>query len=247
VNPDSSRAHETAELAAVGVPVPVHPCLHLVGDSTMADKPTSPPNPEWGWGQAFRTYFRKPERVVNHAVNGRSTKSFLDEGRWKWVLDHLEPGDFVVVQFGHNDQKAEDPTRYAEAHTEYRANLTRFVLEAKAKGAHPLLATSISRRRFANDELLVTLGDYPLVTRQVAWSLGIPLLELSPVTRFAWRNLGPEASKQHFVWVKPGEYERYPEGKQDDTHLNESGARLVSKIVVDQLTVLGHPLVTWLA
>lgn len=238
-------AGETADSDSGRPPVGVHPCLHLVGDSTMADKPLSPPNPERGWGQLLREFFREPDRVVNHAVNGRSTRSFTAEGRWEYLLQNLEPGDFVLIQFGHNDQKQEDPTRFAAADTDYRLFLRRFVTEARARGAEPLLATSVSRRRFVGAALSITLGDYPTVTRQVAYDLNVPLIDLYPVTRFAWSHHGPEDSKQFFVWVNPGEYDRYPGGKQDDTHFNESGARLVAGMAVDQLKTQGHPLVRW--
>lgn len=241
------QAGEIASAEKVGVPVPLHPCLHLVGDSTMADKPTVPPNPERGWGQLLREFFAEPARVVNHAVNGRSSKSFLDEGRWAFLVDHLEPGDFVLIQFGHNDQKAEDPNRYAEADTAYRANLTGFITEVRSKGASALLATSVTRRGFdSNGQLKISLGRYPVVTREVARDLNVPLIDLNPVTRALCIHYGPEDSKQFYCWVKPGEYERHPEGRQDDSHFNERGARAVAAMAVDQLRVMGHPLVSWL-
>ena len=95
------------------------PTIHLVGDSTMADKPKLE-LPERGWGQLFRERVLPTARVENHAVNGRSTKSFIDEGRWQKVVDALKPGDWVIIQFGHNDEKSADPTRFTEAHVAYR-------------------------------------------------------------------------------------------------------------------------------
>ena len=110
------------------------PKVHLAGDSTLADKPVDPPNPEHGWGQSFPRYFREPAMIVNHAQNGRSTKSFIAEGRWQTLVDALRPGDWAIIQFGHNDQKVEDPTRYAGPDGGFRENLRRFVHEVRAKG-----------------------------------------------------------------------------------------------------------------
>ena len=124
------------------------PTIHLVGDSTMADK-RELELPERGWGQLFRARVLPTANVVNHAVNGRSTKSFIDEGRWQKVVNALQPGDWVIIQFGHNDQKAADPTRFTKPHGAYRDHLVRFVRDAKGRGAHPLLATSVVRRKWS--------------------------------------------------------------------------------------------------
>src|SRR5215207_15654 len=122
------------------------PTVFLVGDSTMADKPDPARNPERGWGQLLPRFLDSGVVVRNHAVNGRSTRSFLDEGRWDSVVAVLRPGDVVVVQFGHNDQKIEDPKRFTNPYTAYRRNLARFVADARARGATPVLCSSIVRR-----------------------------------------------------------------------------------------------------
>jgi len=111
--------------------------VHLIGDSTMADKPTPATNPERGWGQLLPRFFDEHVVVRNHAVNGRSTKSFINEGRWTAVLSELAAGDVVLIEFGHNDEKADDSTRYAAPHTDYRKNLERFVNDTRAKRAIP--------------------------------------------------------------------------------------------------------------
>ena len=153
--------------------------MHPIGDSTMADKPLEKPNPERGWGQLLPRYFRDPAMVVNHAKNGRSSKSFRDEGLWQPVLDALRPGDFVIIQFGHNDEKKEDPTRYSDPKTTFRENLRRYVSETRAKGARPILATPINRREFdAEGKLKDTHGDYPPAVRAVAAEEKVPLLDL---------------------------------------------------------------------
>jgi lysophospholipase L1-like esterase len=242
-----AAAAEDAPAAAPGPKAKIHPALHLVGDSTMADKPTEPPNPERGWGQLFPQLFREPTRIVNHAVNGRSSKSFRDEGRWTNVLSQLDPGDFVLIEFGHNDEKKEDPKRYAAPDTDFKENLRRFIREVRAKGATPILATPINRRKFDDKGLLVdTHGAYPDATRAVATEEKVPLIDLHRLSRPLLENLGPEESKKIFVWVKPGEYTRYPDGHQDDTHLNEKGALLIAQLVATEIRSQKLPLAAWL-
>jgi lysophospholipase L1-like esterase len=128
--------------------------LYLIGDSTMAEKEPDK-RPETGWGEMIPEFFNENLIVKNHAVNGRSSKSFIDEGRWDNVLDSLRPGDYVCIQFGHNDQKEYDPERYTIPITGYRQNLIRFITETRAKGACPLLATPIVRRKFNEEGTLV--------------------------------------------------------------------------------------------
>lgn len=125
--------------------------LHLVGDSTMADKPLASGQPERGRGQLLREQFREPARVRNHAANGRSSKSYLEEGLWGWVLAQIEPGDFVLLPFGHNDQKHEDPARHAPARGAYQANLRRFVAQIRERRATPVRAPPVVRRKFDAD------------------------------------------------------------------------------------------------
>ena len=236
--------------AAAGAPAvePVAPPkLHLIGDSTMADKPTDPPNPEHGWGQMLPAFFRDPAMVVNHAVNGRSTKSFIDEGRWQQVLDALRPGDYVLIQFGHNDEKTEDPKRYAAPHGAYQDNLRRFIRESRARGAIAILATSVVRRKWdAKGNLVDTHGEYPDAMRSVAREENVPLLELQKLTAEMEERAGVEGSKKIHLWIKPGEYARLPNGRQDDTHYSEYGATRVAGLAVQEIRRLDLPLVGWL-
>ena len=122
------------------------PRLFMAGDSTMADKPLD--LPERGWGMVLPRYFKDPAVVRNHAVNGRSTKSFIDEGRWQAVVEQLREDDVVIVQFGHNDEKREDPARYTDPETTFRDNLRRFVSDVRARKASAILATPVARRKF---------------------------------------------------------------------------------------------------
>ena len=242
-----ASAAEDAPAAAPGPKAKIHPALHLVGDSTMADKPIDPPNPERGWGQLFPQLFKEPARVVNHAVNGRSTKSFRDEGRWANVLSQLETGDFVLIEFGHNDEKKEDPKRYAAADTDFKDNLRRFIREVRAKGATPLLATPVNRRKFdTKGQLTETHSTYPDAMRAVAAEEKVSLIDLHKLTWPLLEKLGPEESKTLFVWVKPGEYANLPKGRQDDTHFNEKGALQISQLVAAEIRSQELPLAAWL-
>lgn len=209
---------------------PPGPTLFLAGDSTMADKPDLA-LPERGWGQLLRELVRPPLRLDNRAMNGRSTKSFRDEGRWDALLAAMRPGDWVLIQFGHNDEKEADPSRFAAPDGEYRANLERFVRETRGRGGHPLLATPIVRRRFGPDgAFLDSHGDYPRVVREVALAEGVPLLELEDATRELVRGYGPDGSRALYLHFAPGAHPLLPAGRSDDTHLSELGAREVAAL-----------------
>lgn len=209
--------------------------VFLVGDSTCATKDLGKQNPERGWGHMFAPLFDASVTVENHAVNGRSTKSFRDEGRWDAVLSALRPGDYVFIQFGHNDQKIADSTRYASP-ADYAENLRRYVREARERGAEPVLLTPVVRRHFVDGELTDTHGEYPAAVRRVAAEERVPLLDMEPLTREWVSSLGDEASKGYFMWVEPGVCPRYPDGRQDDTHLNVRGARTVARMVADEVS-----------
>ena len=131
-----------------------------------------------------------------------------------------------MIQFGHNDEKTADPTRFTEPEGEFRANLERFVRETRARGGHPVLATPIVRRRFDEDGAFVdSHGEYPRVVRAVAAEEGVPLLEMEDVTRALVRSYGVERSRSLYLHFEPGEHPQLPDGLHDDTHLSELGAR----------------------
>jgi len=152
--------------------------IYTIGDSTMADKVKPDENPEKGWCQVLPSFFDLNKVTIdNRAVNGRSTKSFINEKRWESIYNSLKPGDYVLIQFGHNDEKLADSTRYTNPHTAYRHNLIRFVIETRKKGAIPILFSSIARRNFNEQGVLIeTHGDYPLETRLVLKSTKYRLL-----------------------------------------------------------------------
>lgn len=210
--------------------------IFLVGDSTMANKPLIPENPERGWGQMLPPYFKAGVRVENHAVNGRSSKSFRDEGRWRAVEDSLKSGDWVIIQFGHNDEKDKDATRFTTPFGSFKTNLTQYVLETRAHGAKPILATPTARRKFDDTGKLVdTHGDYVTAVRQVATEQGVPLIDLNRLSDELLRREGPELSKKIYIWVTAEEYPALPKGRQDDTHFCAYGASRMCDLTVAEI------------
>lgn len=200
--------------------------LFIAGDSTAAQK-YADAAPETGWGMALPFFLHRGVRVANHAVDGRSTKSFLDEGRLDAVLAELGPGDLLLIQFGHNDQKVADPSRYTEPWTTYQDNLRVFVEGARSRGALPVLATSVERRRFDVDgTALRTHGAYPAAMRETARESDVPLLDIEALSLALWQRLGPEATKTYFNWT---------ETEQDNTHFNPPGAIEVARLAVSEL------------
>ena len=210
--------------------------VYLIGDSTMANKKAEV-YPETGWGQVVNQYFDDQVIVHNHAINGRSSKSFIDEGRWQVVLDSLNAGDYVLIQFGHNDQKDKDSTRYTEPFGAYSDNLAKYVKESREKGAIPILLTSIVRRKFdENGQLIDTHKDYPVAMRQVVKQLDVPLIDLQKITEEFVQSLGDAKSKELYLWTEPSD--RFPEGRQDDTHLKVAGAKKVAELATSVLAKL---------
>jgi lysophospholipase L1-like esterase len=218
------------------------PHVHLAGDSTMADKPTDPPNPEYGWGQLFPKFFKDPAMIVNHAANGRSTRSFITEGRWQKLVDALQPGDWVIIQFAHNDEKI-----FPNARGEFQDNLRRFITDVRAKQANPILATPCARRKFdAAGKLVDTHDDYPDAVRAVSAATKVPLLEMNGLTMALEEGHGPEGSKRLHLWIAAGVYQRQPAGYQDDTHYSAYGAERLAALAVQEIIRLRLPLADWL-
>jgi lysophospholipase L1-like esterase len=221
--------------------------IFMVGDSTMADKPVIPANPERGWGQMLPMYFQDGVRIENHAVNGRSSKSFIDEGRWAAVTNRLRAGDYVIIQFGHNDEKKKDPKRYTEPFGSFKTNLVMFIRDARAHGATPVLATPVARRKFDDNGALVdTHGDYVKALREVAQEQQAPLLDLNRDSTKLLVFLGPESSKRLHDWIPAGEFERDPKGLSDDTHFNAYGASRMCDLAVVEIESNVPQLATWL-
>lgn len=216
--------------------------IFLIGDSTMANKPLVD-NPEHGWGQMLPMFFGRNVAIYNHAQNGRSTKSFIDEGRWNTVYEQLQQGDYVIIQFGHNDAKKEDPRRYAPPRPEYKENLKKFIREAREKGALPILLTPVTRRDFnSNGELIATHFEYPDAMKEVAQEEHVPLIDIFEQSKALIAPLGDEGSKKlYLAGVQDGEYRLWNK-KKDNTHFSRSGAYRIAELVAKGLASLPLPI-----
>jgi lysophospholipase L1-like esterase len=209
--------------------------VHLAGDSTMAEKRPEK-RPETGWGEALQRHFRASKvRVVNHAMNGRSTRTFIGEGRWQALVDSLHRGDWVLVQFGHNDESKEKVDRYTPP-DDFRRNLARFVADVRARRANPVLLTPVRRRKFdASGALVDTHGEYPDLVRAVAAEQRVPLLDLHARTGELLVAWGPDSSRRLFLQLPAGANPNYPAGIEDNTHFSPLGAELVAGLVAAEL------------
>jgi lysophospholipase L1-like esterase len=207
--------------------------IHLAGDSTMAKK-LPEKRPETGWGEALPMFFRADRVVVNnHAKNGRSTRLFIEQSLWQGLLDSLKEGDYVFIQFGHNDGAKDKPDRYTPP-DDYRANLIRFVREARERKATPVLFTPVMRRKFTKEGAFVDQhGVYPGIVREVAAELKVPLIDMHRMSEQLLVSLGPEESRKLFLQLKPGENPNYPNGIEDNTHFNPHGAERMAALAVE--------------
>jgi lysophospholipase L1-like esterase len=211
--------------------------IFLAGDSTIAIKETKA-YPETGWGMPFVYFWDSTITVVNKAKNGRSTKTFLSEGLWKSIMDDAKEGDYVIIQFGHNDESPEKKERYATPDT-FKMNLTRFITETREKKATPILLTPVSRRKFDKESIaLPTHEQYTALTKEVAKEQGVLFIDLDEKSKALYQQFGAENSKLLFLQLQAGEHPNYPEGKTDNTHFNELGARLIAQLVLKELQAI---------
>ena len=211
--------------------------IFVIGDSTAANKDLSKGSPERGWGMALQCYFDEAFiRVDNHAVNGRSSKSFIDEGRWDRLLSLIRPGDYVIIQFGHNDEKPQ-PDRHTDPGSTFDDNLARFVSEAREKGGIPVVMNAVVRRNFNADTLVDTHGLYVVAPRHVASRMHCHFVDANRITHDLEQSMGVEGSKRLHMWYKPGEHPALPQGRQDNTHYNAFGAHQVASLLADALTL----------
>ena len=234
--------------------------IFIIGDSTAAKKDLSTGSPERGWGMALQCYFDSAYiRVDNHAVNGRSSKSFIDEGRWDKVLSAMKPGDYVIIQFGHNDEKPA-VERHTDPGSTFDYNLAKFVRETRERGGIPILMNPVVRRNFAQkplkndddeklrnttfadgsklvegDSLIDTHGLYKVAPRDVARRMNCHFIDANQITHDLEQSLGVEGSKKLHMWYKPGEEPSLPQGRQDNTHYNIFGAQVVAKLLAEAL------------
>ena len=207
--------------------------IFIAGDSTAAIK-LPEKRPETGWGEMLPQHFDEKKVLVDdRAQNGRSTKTFISEGRWQAILDAMQPGDYVFVQFGHNDESKDKGERYTPP-DDFRKNLTRFVEDVRVKKGHIVLMTPVARRKFDKDGKLVdTHGEYPDIVRAVAKEQKVPLIDMLRKTQDLLTRYAAEGSRTLFLQLKPGESSNYPKGIEDNTHFNPTGATEVAKLAVE--------------
>lgn len=227
--------------------------IYSIGDSTMCD--FSPAYlsqfggvdyPIRGWMQMMPQFFNNNAVIHNAARSGRSSKSFRTEGHWKPVIEQVKPGDYVFVMFGANDQKP-DTARHTDPQTTYRQNLLNYVNEIKAKGAHPVLFTSLVRRSFGKDgKLRDTYGAYVTAVRNLAKDINVPFIDLYQKSWNLVEGYGPEASKKLFLYIEPGKFTKLPEGKKDDSHLCVFGATEMARLAAEGLKEIKSPLAAYL-
>lgn len=228
-------------LAALASPAVAAPHVYLVGDSTMSDMPVK--QPRRGWGQLLPPLLTDPAMVKNRAINGESTRSSVASGHWAAIVAELAPGDFVLIQFGHNDEVKEKTDRYTEP-SAFGDHLRDFVRDVRAKGAHPILATQVCRRKFdAAGRIVPTHGPYPDITRAVAMELKVPLIDLERATTQWLESVGFESSKDFFMGRRNP---RLPPGQEDIEHFVEAGAAKVAELAAAEIRAQQLPLAQWL-
>jgi lysophospholipase L1-like esterase len=206
--------------------------VFIAGDSTAANKAENK-RPETGWGERLQKHFdEKRVKVDNRALNGRSTKTFIAEGRWQALIDSVKPGDYVLIQFGHNDQPKEKASHTPPE--DFRRNLERFVEEVRAKKATPVLLTPVMRRRFDEEGVFHdTHFEYPDIVRGVAAERKVALIDMHRMSEKVLVKYGPEESRKLFLQLKPGENPNYPQGVEDNTHFSPLGADIMAGLAVD--------------
>jgi lysophospholipase L1-like esterase len=214
--------------------------VFMAGDSTMAIKDPKD-YPETGWGLPFASFFGETVEVRNYAENGRSTRTFLEAGLWQQIADSLEPGDYVFIQFGHNDESVQKADRYTTP-DQFRANLTLFISEARAKGADPTLLSPVTRRHFSEHGRIAETHPYSPLSIEVAKATGVEFIDLDAITREYFESMGDRESAVRFMHIPPDTHPNYPRGVRDDTHTNELGAREIAQLVLAELKQRKHPL-----
>lgn len=235
-----------------------HFTIFMIGDSTMANKDIKK-GPERGWGMALQGFFTENVTVDNHALNGRSSRSFILEGHWQKVIDAIKPGDYLVIQFGHNDEKgATGDKRHTDPGLTFDDNYRMFCRAAMAKGATPIVMNAVVRRNFYtkkdnsgedealrdtkyadekvnSDTLVETHFNYVLTPKNVARELRVPYVDANKITKDLEHRLGVVGSRKLHMWFKPGEEPSIPAGRQDNTHYNVYGAHEVASLLVDAM------------
>jgi len=219
----------TADGGVEAPPLPARFKVHIAGDSTAAIFPPTDATARVGWAAVFQQFFTDGVEVNDAARSGRSSKSFIDEGLWKALAAQLHPGDYVFIQFGHNDEKSADSSRYTDPKTSFRDHLKIYIRDTRVAGAMPVLLTPISRREFSGSSIVDTHGAYPAAIIAVGEETGTPVIDMTQKTKAMLESLGPSATVPLFA-------------ADDKTHLSAQGAPRVAKLVADGIRELHLPL-----
>ncbi|MDZ7923602.1 MAG: rhamnogalacturonan acetylesterase [Marinagarivorans sp.] len=214
--------------------------IYMAGDSTMSVKELKD-YPETGWGMPFAYFFNDTITVDNRAMNGRSTRTFIEEARWESIMKTLTAGDFVFIQFGHNDESEQKVDRYTTP-VEYKQNLLRFINDVRAAKAEPILLSPITRRSFNASGVIAPTHPYAPLSVEVAKESGVTFIDMEKITRAYFQSMGDKDSAMRFNHILANTHPNYPNGVRDNTHLNELGAREVAQLVLTELKKINHPL-----
>lgn len=208
--------------------------IYMIGDSIMQtnlyDK-----YPQTGWGQMLNLFVESHVKVINLAKNGTSTKSFIEQRRFKIVEKNIKDGDLLIIGFAHNDEKENDRNRYTNPKTTFKDNLKYFIDVALKNNANVILTTPVIRRNFINGILIETHGEYVNSIKEVAIEKNVTCVDLNRLTFNFIFSLGEENSKRYFMNFPSNKYSNYPNGSNDNSHLTSDGAFLISKLFVDEL------------
>lgn len=220
--------------------------VYIAGDSTACDYEAIRA-PRTGWGQVLGQFFTDQVTVSNQAISGRSSMSYILEGSLDKILAQIKPNDYLLIQFGHNDEKKTDPARYTEANTTFKSYLTQYIQGARNKGSIPVLLTPIHRFGFdGNGKVVNSHGDYPKAMIELAKAEQIPLIDMTEKTKILMEGLGFEKTISLFLQLKPGESPNYPSGSKDNTHLRIEGAMEVARLVVEGIKENNLPLAKYI-
>ncbi|MDD6119964.1 MAG: rhamnogalacturonan acetylesterase [Selenomonadaceae bacterium] len=224
---------------------PIH--VFLAGDSTVANYGCLK-QPMQGWGQVLPTYFDSQQVCVcNYAICGRSSRTFVEEGRLARIAREIQAGDYLFIQFGHNDATVAKPQRYVEPTHDFGRYLRQYIAEARAHGATPVLVTPMQRRNFDDaGKLVYDHGPYIAAMQQVAQAEQVTLLDLSSISGQYFDQAGAEGTKQWFFHFPAGELPNYPDGAADNTHFQPAGAALMCELLVGELEKTDLPLKNYL-
>lgn len=197
--------------------------------------------PETGWGTPFSYFFAESLKIHNLAQNGRSTRTFFEDGLWQKIMENLQADDVVFIQFGHNDEVPSKKDRYTTPQ-QYQRNLENMIQQVQSKQAHVVLMTPVTRRYFNEQGKIKQTHPYSQYVHAVAQKTQVLLLDMDDVSRRHFEAQGDALSQLRFMHIAPGLHPNYPNGVRDDTHFNELGAREVAQLVLQQLRALNHPL-----